>query len=85
MYYGCMRTDQVVQAIEAAGGTTALARALGTTKQNVNGWKKEVPLNWSVKVEKLTGVPVESLTPSVRWFRARFRGWPNGKPFVDVS
>ena len=76
----------IQKAIEAAGGTrVALASLIGTQKQNVNQWGDCVPAKWAVRIERATAVPVEGLNPDVSWRRVRCKGWPNGKPTVDVD
>ena len=52
------------RAIEAAGGVTALANALGIKPPSVSDWKR-VPANRVLEVERLTGVSRHSLRPDV--------------------
>lgn len=60
----------LVEAAQKFGSEAALARALGVSRGALNQWKKEgreVPAEHAPEIEKLTGVPCESLCPSVRW------------------
>jgi len=52
------------QAIAKAGGVTALAAALGISRQAVNQWKR-VPPSKAGSVSKLTGIPVQKLRPDI--------------------
>lgn len=52
------------QAIEAAGGTVALADKLGLTHQAVSRWDKVPPLR-VLEVEAVTGVSRYDLRPDV--------------------
>lgn len=57
--------DKITQlAIKNAGGVTALAAALGLTKQAVSQWKR-VPANRVLKVAKLASLSPEALRPDV--------------------
>ena len=51
-------------AIEKAGGTGALASALGITSQAISQWNK-VPAERCLAVEKLTGVSRFQLRPDI--------------------
>lgn len=52
------------RAIDKMGDQTALARALKTTRQNVNQWRR-VPQKWVPKVERITGIPRHELRPDL--------------------
>jgi DNA-binding transcriptional regulator YdaS (Cro superfamily) len=56
------QTKEVKRAIKAAGGVTALAEAIGTTKQAVGQWYM-IPLARVWDVEKATGIPHQELRP----------------------
>ena len=54
------------EAIKVAGGTTALAKALGTSKQAVNAWLHNgLPPEWVLSVEDATGVSRYDLRPDI--------------------
>lgn len=57
------------RAIAAAGGITALARALGLTSHAVvHSWRlNRVPADHCPAIEASTGVRCEELRPDVRW------------------
>jgi DNA-binding transcriptional regulator YdaS (Cro superfamily) len=52
------------RAIKAAGGTAALAKAVGVTSQAVSQWKR-VPASKVLRVEERTGVSRYELRPDV--------------------
>jgi DNA-binding transcriptional regulator YdaS (Cro superfamily) len=56
------QTKEVKRAIKAAGGVTALAEAIGTSKQAVGQWYM-IPLARVWDVEKATGIPHQELRP----------------------
>lgn len=58
----------IERAIHIAGGSTALANAIGTTKQNVTNWRVRnvVPPNRCVAIEAYTGVDRRELCPEWR-------------------
>ncbi len=63
-----MNSESGVQkAVSAAGGQSALARALGVKPQAVQRWVAlgHVPSMRAREVERLTGVPRELLCPAV--------------------
>ena len=75
--------DALDEAIERAGGLTALARLLGLSSHNVIArWKDtpSVPAKYAPEIEVLTGVSCERLCPSVNWqvLRAAKSGVTNG-------
>ena len=51
-------------ALEAAGGPTALARALDVSHQAVIQWKR-VPVNRVLAVERITGITRYELRPDI--------------------
>jgi len=58
----------VVEAVERAGGISALAMALNVTPQAVWKWVHEqgrVPATRVLEVERVSGVPREQLRPDV--------------------
>jgi hypothetical protein len=54
----------VRRAIDAAGSISALATALGITKQAVSSWTR-VPTGRAHKVARITGVPLSVLRPDL--------------------
>jgi DNA-binding transcriptional regulator YiaG len=75
--YGWLAADQatpppdsaVLKAITAAGGPTALARALGVTYQSIDDWRRKgcVPLARAKEIEMQFGIPRNDLvSPKVR-------------------
>ena len=59
------RSRAMKRAIKAAGGPSALARALGISPQSVSEWP-EPPLDRVVAIEKLTGVSRFELRPDLK-------------------
>ena len=62
-----MKKTPIDKALDAAGGQSALARALGLTQQSVHVWMKRqsIPATRVLAVEKLTGVSRHSLRPDI--------------------
>ena len=63
-------------AIEAAGGQTALAQAINAKPSQVwqwlNEWRgKRVPPEYCAAIEAHTGVKCETLRPDIDWHRKR--------------
>jgi DNA-binding transcriptional regulator YiaG len=59
----------VLKAIAAAGGPTALARALGVTYQSIDDWRRKgyVPLARAKEIEMQFGIPRNDLvSPKMR-------------------
>ena len=52
------------QAIDAAGGVTALARALGINPEAVSQWRK-IPVQRVPAVSAITGIPRHALCPKL--------------------
>jgi DNA-binding transcriptional regulator YdaS (Cro superfamily) len=52
------------KALKAAGGVSALARALGITHVAVLEWKR-VPYQHIIRIEEITGVPRQELRPEL--------------------
>lgn len=52
------------QAVEAAGGVSALAQALGVSSQAISQWKKVPPMRL-LAVSRVTGIPGHVLRPDV--------------------
>lgn len=50
--------------LKAAGGVSALARALRIERQAVSAWRK-VPHERVVKVSEITGIPREKIRPDL--------------------
>lgn len=51
-------------ALEAIGGATRLAEALGVTRSAVSQWPR-VPAERVIDVERITGVPRHELRPDI--------------------
>lgn len=56
--------EGVELAVKAAGSKSALARAVGTSRQAVDIWKK-VPSARVIQIEQSLGVPREKLRPDL--------------------
>ena len=54
----------LTEAVRAAGGTAALARAIGTTPQAISQWRR-VPAARVIEVEAVSGVSRERLRPDL--------------------
>ena len=52
------------EAITRAGGTSALARALGISQAAISQWR-QVPYSRVLTVEQITGVPRYELRPDI--------------------
>ena len=59
-----MKQAALIQAIEIAGGASALANALGISQEAVSQWRR-VPHGRVFAVERLTGVSRHELRPDV--------------------
>ena len=65
-----MDTSAIERARDIAGGTVALANALGVSAPTVSEWivgKRRVPLERCPAIELLTGVSKKELRPDVDW------------------
>ena len=60
-------SNHIQEAIDAAGGQSALARLLGINRSSVNEWKKrgKIPPTRVLAVEKATGVSRYKLRPDL--------------------
>jgi DNA-binding transcriptional regulator YdaS (Cro superfamily) len=56
--------DALERALKAAGGTVALARALGLSHQALGRWNRVPPLR-VIAVERVTGISREVLRPDI--------------------
>jgi TorA maturation chaperone TorD len=61
---GVMRDDGLQRAIDAAGGVSALATAIGIAQPSVSGWTR-VPADRIAAIEAATGVSRETLRPDL--------------------
>ena len=59
-----MREEGLQRAIEAAGGVSALAHALGIAQPSVSGWER-IPADRVAAVETMTGVSRDILRPDL--------------------
>lgn len=62
--------EQINKAIEAAGGTSALAKDIGASPQQVSNWRtRGVPVEFCPSIERATAgaVRCEDLRPDVDW------------------
>jgi DNA-binding transcriptional regulator YdaS (Cro superfamily) len=59
-----MRDDVISRAILAAGGPTALTKALGIRLPSVYSWQR-IPAQRVLKVEEVTGIPRHELRPDL--------------------
>lgn len=66
------------------GRAAALAVQLGIREVNLARWRAVgiVPAQRCADVERITGIPCESLNPRIEWRRVRERGWPGGRPVI---
>lgn len=62
-----MSIEALRQAIKAAGGQTALARAIGKTQGHVSQWlrREHVPAEEVLKIEAATGISRHDLRPDL--------------------
>jgi DNA-binding transcriptional regulator YdaS (Cro superfamily) len=61
------QSEVIRDALEKAGGTKAVATALGISAEGVRLWRSrgKVPADRVVELEQLTGVPREKLRPDL--------------------
>lgn len=70
------KNPALAKAVKAAGGQTALAKAIDRKQASVWDWLNrgvEVPAGDAVKIERATGVPAEAINGVLGEF-ARMRG-----------
>ncbi|RZL38727.1 MAG: hypothetical protein EOP35_05150 [Rubrivivax sp.] len=81
-------TSSIRQAVQAAGGQTALAQRIGARQQEIWNWLngRQVPDHRCPAIERESGVPVEQLRSDLRWVRVPDPNWPHpkGRPCIDV-
>lgn len=55
--------------VNILGSKAALAKALNTSKQNINQWKEHVPIKYCPDIEYLTNrqITCEEMRPDVNW------------------
>jgi DNA-binding transcriptional regulator YdaS (Cro superfamily) len=59
-------SQKVIQvAIDKAGGMRPLARAIGISYQAIQSWKKRIPAERVLAVERATGISREVLRPDL--------------------
>lgn len=74
-------TAGIRRARDVAGGTVALAEALGVSAPTVSEWvvgKRKVPLERCPAIEHFTGVPRGEIRPDIDW--AMFTAPGSGPP-----
>jgi hypothetical protein len=54
------------EAIKHFGSRGKLARALGITRQSVQGWAEQIPWNRAFELERLTGGKLRAVPPRGR-------------------
>lgn len=60
--------DALERAIDAAGGSSALARSIGVSPSAVSNWRKghkRISPNNAIRIENLYGTPREELLPDL--------------------
>jgi len=60
-----MNEKAIRTAIEKAGGMRALARGIGVSYQAIQSWKKRIPAERVLDVERATGIPRDRLRPDL--------------------
>lgn len=62
-------TGIIDKIVSIVGSKAALAKALNTTKQNVNQWKEKIPIKYCPDIERVTSgvVKCEEMRPEVNW------------------
>ena len=73
----CERDAVLIPAIAAAGGPSAVARALGITKAAVGQWRR-VPDDRVAQFARLSGFPARTLRPDLYDKRGRPRRFVDG-------
>jgi DNA-binding transcriptional regulator YdaS (Cro superfamily) len=59
-----MRHESVKRVVDAAGGPTALARALGIKMESTYSWRR-IPATRVIDIEKITGIHRSELRPDI--------------------
>jgi hypothetical protein len=59
------RAQGLRRAIEVAGSMRKLGQRIGVSHQAIVAWHDRVPVNWMLKVEKITGIPRHELRPDL--------------------
>jgi DNA-binding transcriptional regulator YdaS (Cro superfamily) len=62
--YNTLMALSLQQAKDAAGGSSALAKALHISSQAVSQWRR-VPAARAIDVERVTGIPRHDLRPDI--------------------
>ena len=73
-----MREDGLEKAIAAAGGVSALSRALGVSQPTVSNWRR-IPPERVLAVESATGVSRSDLRPDL------YPATPSGNPVDEID
>jgi DNA-binding transcriptional regulator YdaS (Cro superfamily) len=60
-----MSEKAIQAAIDKAGGMRPLARAIGVSYQAIQSWKKRIPAERVLDVERATGIPRDKLRPDL--------------------
>jgi len=77
-----VREQGLEEAIRAAGGVGALARALGLSQPSVSNWRR-VPSERVVAVEAATGISRHALRPDL--YRSEFQSLNDDVPMDDID
>jgi DNA-binding transcriptional regulator YdaS (Cro superfamily) len=76
-------------AIRIAGSVSALAARIGVNQNVVSNWRARgsVPSDKAPRIERETGVLVESMCPDAAWTRIPDLTWPveGGRPVIDPA
>jgi DNA-binding transcriptional regulator YdaS (Cro superfamily) len=62
------------EAIERAGGMSALAKAIGVSRQAIYRWKRRIPAERVVDIEAATGIDRAALRPDIFGRQKKKRG-----------
>lgn len=62
-----MTKSALIQAVEAAGGQTALAKAIGKTQGHISTWLRRsyIPAEMVLAIERATGVSRHDMRPDI--------------------
>lgn len=77
-----MRDSGVEKAVQASGGASALARALGVSQPAISSWKR-VPAERVLAIESLTGVPRNELRPDLYPMHETAQSPEEARPDID--